>query len=131
MSPIRSVSVLILALAPVPAAAANCQVTPFTLNFGIDGDTRMVVRSGAPCGLSFVQGGPGRTVSAGGINHLGISEPPSHGRATTSGFNAWGYQSQKGYVGKDRFVLDVGGEIMYRRIIAGTSHIAVDVDVVP
>ena len=92
----------------------------------------MVVRSGAACGVSFGPTGPGRTlVSAGGINHLSVSEPPLHGRAVTSGLNRWGYQPQKGYVGPDRFVLDVGGEFMTRRVIAGTSHITVDVDVVP
>lgn len=127
-----SVLVPLLALASGPAAAAaTCQIAPFDLSFGSDGETTMVVRSGAVCGVSFVQGGRGRTVSAGGINHLGISEQGLHGRAGTSGYNGWGYQSQKGYVGKDRFVLEVGGEIMYSRVIRGTSHITVDVDVVP
>ena len=91
----------------------------------------MVVRSGAVCGVSFTQGGLGRTVSAGGINRLAIGEQAAHGRAGTSGLNSWGYVSQKGFTGKDRFVLEVGGEIMYNRVIRGTSHVTVDVDVVP
>lgn len=128
----RIASALLLALAASPAAAAGtCQVTPFQLNFGQDVETRMVVRSGTVCGASFVQGGRGRTISAGGINHLGIAEQAQHGRAGTSGMTTWGYQSQKGYVGGDRFVVESSGEIMYDRVIRGVSRITVDVDVVP
>ena len=127
----RLALVAALSSAAAPAFAANCQVTPYQLFFGSDGSTRMVVKSGAVCGVSFTQGGRGRTVSAGGVNHLAISEQAAHGRAGTQGLTSWGYASQKGYVGPDRFVLEVGGEIMAERILRGTSHITVDVDVVP
>ena len=127
----RLALVAVLLPAAGPAFAANCQVDPFQLFFGSDGTTHMVVKSGAVCGVSFTQGGRGRTVSAGGVNHLAISEPAAHGRAGTSGMTSWGYAPQKGYVGHDRFVLEVGGEIMAERIFRGTSHITVDVDVVP
>lgn len=127
----RSASILILAVAAGPAAAASCHVDPFQVHFGTDSQTHMVVKSGMTCGVSFVQGGLGRTVNAGGINQLTISEQASHGRAGTTGLTAWGYQSQKGYAGKDRFVVETGGEIMGDRVIRGTSHFTVDVDVVP
>ncbi len=129
----RSASILILAASTWPAAAAPgaCHVDPFQLSVGADVETHMVVKSGAVCGVSFVQGGRGRTVSAGGINRLGISEQAGHGRAGTSGMTSWGYASQKGYVGHDRFVVESSVEIMYDRILRGTSHITVDVDVVP
>jgi hypothetical protein len=128
----RLLSVPVVLLTASPAlAAANCQITPFTISFVSDSETTMVVRSGSVCGASFISGGRGRTVSAGGINHLAVFEQGAHGRAGTSGFNVWGYQSQKGYVGRDRFVLEVGGEIMYERVIRGTSHVTVNVDVVP
>lgn len=113
-----------------PAMAATCHINPFELTFTNDSATTMVVTSGSVCGVNFISGGRGRTVSAGGINHLVIAEQGVHGRAGTQGFNVWGYQSQKGYVGKDRFVLEVGGEIMYDRVIRGTSRVTVDVDVV-
>lgn len=133
---LRSASVLALALTATPALAAtsapaNCHVEPFQLNFGVDVETRMTIKSGAVCGVSFTQSGLGRTVNAGGINHMAISEQPRHGRAGTSGFTSWGYASQKGYVGADRFVVEAGGEIMSNRVIRGTSQITVDVDVVP
>lgn len=139
MRHLRSASVLALALAsgpalaapPAPAGPSNCHVESFQLFFGSDVETHMTVRSGAVCGVSFVQGGRGRTVSAGGINRMGVSEQAQHGRAGTSGFSSWGYASQKGYVGPDRFVLEIGGEIMYDRVIRGTSHVTVDVNVVP
>ena len=132
MRHILPASLVIVALSAGPSfAAADCRITPFTLSFVSDTETTMVVRSGSVCGVSFVQSGRGRTVSAGGVNHLAVSEQGMHGRAGTSGLNAWGYQSQKGYIGKDRFVLEVGGEIMYNRAIRGTSHVTVDVDVVP
>ncbi len=83
------------------------------------------------CGVSFVQTGPMRSQSAGGINHLAVSEQAQHGRAGTSGYTSWGYASQKGYVGPDRFVIEAGGELMYDRVIRGTSHVTVDVVVVP
>ena len=125
-----SAAALTVALAASPARAADCQVDPFQLFFGSDVETHMTVRSGATCGVSFMAGGRGRTVSAGGINRLLISQQPQHGRAGTSGFTSWGYASQKGYVGHDRFVVESADEIMYDRIIRGTSNITVDVDVV-
>ncbi len=133
MRHLRSAASLLAAVlwAGPACAAANCQIAPFTLSFVSDSETTMVVRSGSVCSVNFLSGGRGRTVSAGGINHLAVSEQGAHGRAGTSGFNVWGYQSQKGYVGHDRFVLEVGGEIMYNRVIRGTSHVTVAVDVVP
>ena len=125
----RSAAVLLAVLAASPAEAATCHVDSFQLNFGQDIETRMTVTSGAVCGVSFVQGGRGRTVSAGGINHLAIAEQASHGRAGMSGLTSWGYASQKDYVGQDRFTVESGGEIMYDRVIRGTSRITVDVDV--
>lgn len=130
MRQLRSAIALSSALAASPALAADCHVDPFQLFFGSDVETHMTVRSGATCGVSFLQGGRGRTISAGGINRLLISEQPQHGRAGTSGFTSWGYASQKGYVGHDRFVVESAGEIMYDRIIRGTTNITVDVDVV-
>lgn len=121
---------VMVALAASPARAADCQVDPFQLFFGSDVETHMTVRSGTTCGVSFMAGGRGRTISAGGINRLLIAQPPQHGRAGTVGFTSWGYASQKGYVGHDRFVVESAGEIMYDRIIRGTSNITVDVDVV-
>ncbi|MGI3902075.1 MAG: hypothetical protein ACRYGP_26370 [Janthinobacterium lividum] len=127
---LRFAAFLLAGLTASPALAATCQITPFELSFTNDSATTMVVTSGSVCGVNFISGGRGRTVSAGGINHLAVAEQGTHGRAGTQGFNVWGYQSQKGYVGKDRFVLEVGGEIMYNRVIRGTSHVTVDVDVV-
>ena len=130
MRHLRSIAALTGVLATGPALATDCHVDPFQLFFGSDVETHMTVRSGTTCGVSFLQGGPGRTISAGGINRLLISQAPQHGRASTSGFDSWGYASQKGYVGHDRFVVESAGELMYRRIIRGTSNITVEVDVV-
>ena len=47
-----------------------------------------------------------------------------------TGLQRLGLPSQKVYVGQDRFVLEVGGENMDRRVFRGTSHVTVDVDVV-
>lgn len=133
MRPHRSALTLSLCLAAGPALAATspCRVDPFQMSIGSDAATHMVVRSGATCGVSFGQRSTGRSIAAGGINHVAVAEQASHGQAGTSGTSTWGYRSQKGYTGKDRFVIEAGGEVLYDRVIRGTSHVTVDVDVVP
>lgn len=127
---LAALSVPALASAAGPAAA-TCQLTPFQVQFGVDAETHMTVGSGQTCGVSMQMGGRGRTVSGGGPNGMEVGEAPTHGVAKTFGLNAWGYASRPGYTGQDRFVILSSGEIMGERIIRGTSHITVDVDVVP
>lgn len=83
MPHLRFSSLLLAIFTVSPALAATCHITPFQLSFTSDSATTMVVTSGSACGVNFISGGRGRTVSAGGINHLVIAEQGAHGRAAT------------------------------------------------
>ncbi len=73
-----------------------------------------------------------RSAYVGGPGAVSVSVPASHGVASTPTLQTWSYVSQAGYVGRDHFVFDETGEVMTtRRVVRGTSHIDVDVDVVP
>ncbi len=115
-----------------PALAGDCRFDRFSFVFGSDAQTHMVVRSGRLCTISMRMGLAYRSAYVGGPGAVSVSTPASHGVASTPTLQTWTYVSQKGYVGKDHFVFDETGEVMTtRRVLRGTSHIDVDVDVVP
>ena len=115
-----------------PALAADCRIDHFSFVFGSDSQTHMVVKSGRLCTISMRMGLAYRSAYVGGPGAVAVSTPASHGVATTPTLQTWTYVSQAGYVGKDHFVFDETGEVMTtRQVIRGTSHIDVDVDVVP
>ena len=115
-----------------PALASDCRIDRFTIIFGSDSQTRMVVKSGRLCSITMHMGLTQRSAYVGGPGAVSISSPASHGVASTPTLQTWTYVSQPGFVGKDHFVFDESGEVMTpRRVIRGTSHIDVDVDVVP
>ena len=124
-------AVLILVLTAGPVHAAGCRVDPFSAPFGSDVETHMVVRSGQLCGVKMQMGLQNRSANVGGSTGMTISEPAGHGSASVPTPQSWAYVSQPGYVGKDRFVVESSGEVMSRYVIRGTSHYAVNVDVVP
>ena len=124
-----AISILVMA---APALAADCRIEHFQFVFGSDAQTRMVVKSGRLCTISRQMGLANRSAYVGGPDATSISTPPSHGVASTPTLQTSTYVSQAGYVGKDHFVFDVTGEVMTtRRVLRGTSHIDVEVDVVP
>ena len=126
-----AIAVIMVAMA-TPALAANCQIEHFEFVFGTDAQTRMVVKSGRLCTISMRMGLAYRSAYVGGPGAISVSTPASHGVASTPTLQSWAYVSQPGYVGKDHFVFDETGEVMTtRRVVRGTSHIDVDVDVVP
>ncbi len=115
-----------------PALASDCRIQNFQFVFGSDAQTRMVVRSGRLCKISMQMGLTYQQAYVGGPGAISVSMPASHGVASTPTLQTWSYVSQPGYVGKDHFVFDESGEVMTtRRVLRGTSHIDVDVDVVP
>ena len=115
-----------------PALASDCRIDQFSIVFGSDSQTRMVVKTGRLCSIMMHMGLTNRSAYVGGPNAISISTPASHGVASTPTPRTWTYVSQPGYVGQDHFVFDQTGEVMTtRRVVRGTSHIDVDVDVVP
>ena len=115
-----------------PALAGDCRIEHFEFVFGSDAQTHMVVKSGRLCSISMRMGLAYRSAYVGGPGTVSVSTPASHGLASTPTLQTWAYISQPGYVGKDHFVFDETGEVMTtRRVARGTSHIDVDVDVVP
>jgi hypothetical protein len=98
------------------AQAEDCDLARYNVYFGSDGSTTMTVKSGKICDEPLYSGGLR-------IHGLTISSPAKNGTAFTRG-NDFAYRSRPGFTGTDRFVVAVASYL-------GTSHLTVDVDVVP
>jgi len=124
--------VVALVMPATPASAVGCHVDTFSVVFGSDSQTHMTVKSGQLCNVAMTMGLRMRSVNAGGPSDMSVAEQAAHGLASVPNLQNWNYVSRPGYVGKDRFVLQDTGEVMTtRHVYNGTSHITVDVDVVP
>lgn len=132
MKHFHALFVLGLATSPSPAFAVGCHVDSFSFVFGVDAQTHMTVKSGQLCNIAMRMGLRMRSANVGGPSDMSVAEQAAHGVASVPDLQNWNYVSRPGYVGKDRFVLQDTGEVMTtRHVYNGTSHITVDVDVVP
>ena len=116
---------LLLCLQAGPVLAADCTVAPFSTVPGADVTTRWTVRSGHPCQL-LLSVGTGIDVS-----DMRVVEAAAGGTATTPTLNTIRYVPRPGFTGHDRFVVERTAEAMARRVLRGTAHWTVEVDVVP
>lgn len=101
---------LLLGSQGAPALAADCSFAAFSTVPGVDMTTRWTVRSGRPCDMTV---------------------PVNDGTASTPTESRIRYVSRPGFVGHDRFVISRTAESMARRVLRGTAHWTVEVDVVP
>lgn len=132
MHPARCAMILVFLLPTTDLLAAGCSISGYQFVFGQDAETHMVVKSGSPCGSSF-----GKVTSHPALAQIGdasgtaISQDATNGTASVQGNHRWQYMPSRGFTGKDRFVVAISGEMMGRYVQRGTSHLTVDVDVVP
>ena len=117
--------VLLLGLKAAPALAANCTVEPFSTVPGADVTTRWTVRSGHACDLTL------RVGNGIGVSSMAVIKPAAGGTASTPTLNSIRYLPRPGFVGHDRFVIERTAEGMARRVLRGTAHWTVEIDVVP
>lgn len=126
---IRAFSTGVVVLLCCSAAhAADCHIDPYNFTWGSDTSTHMTVKSGHACGSTIGHG------NGSGARQTDISQPAANGTADAPSANSWKYVARKGFTGKDSFVVATTGESMGSktgRVFSGTTHISVDVDVVP
>lgn len=115
---------LLAALAATTPAEAACVVAGSRWFLGNDTTYTLRVRSGEAC-LRPVTLNDG----AAAIHGLRVIEQARHGIGGISGRSNWAYQSKPGYVGADRFVIEIDGEA--RKGGRAKTRIAVDVTVEP
>ena len=112
--------------------AATCSISGYQFMFGQDTETHMIVKSGTLCGSTF-----GKVTSHPALAQIGgptgtvVSEAATNGTASVLSESHWQYVPRRGFVGKDRFVVAISGEMMGRFVQRGTTHLTVEVDVVP
>ena len=108
--------------------AADCHIDTYNFVWGADTSTHMTVKSGHRCGSTI------KHSNGSGATATDISQPAANGTASAPSPNLWEYNARKGFAGKDSFVVATTGESMSgkrARVFSGTTHISVDVDVVP
>ncbi len=116
---------LLLGLRASTVLAATCTFQPFTTVPGADVDIRWAAKSGHPCTLVL-------TVDSHiEVQRMLVVQQAAHGTAATPTLSSISYRSRPGFVGRDSFVIERTAEGMARRVIGGTAHWTVNVDVVP
>lgn len=116
---------LLLGSQGAPALAADCSFAAFSTVPGVDMTTRWTVRSGRPCDMTV-------PVNDGiGVSSMLVVDQAGDGTASTPTESRIRYVSRPGFVGHDRFVISRTAESMARRVLRGTAHWTVEVDVVP
>jgi hypothetical protein len=96
---------MLLLLAATPCRA-DCHVDQFRYFHGSEAPAAMHASSGAPCSMTFVNGGKSN------IDSIAITKQASHGAASWNGSTAYprvSYRSSPGYKGQDEFLIDISG----------------------
>jgi hypothetical protein len=125
MRRLSGVLILWLGLQTSSAFAANCTFQPFTTVPGADVELQWGARSGRPCTLLL------HITGSIGASRMLVARQAVHGVAATPTLSSISYVSQPGFVGHDSFVVDRTAEAMTPRVMRGTAHWTIDVDVTP
>ncbi len=116
---------VLLGLQATSVLAADCAFQPFSTVPGADVSLQWTARSGRPCELLL------RVGNGTGATRMLVVQQAANGTAATPTLSSIRYVSRPGFVGRDRFVIERTAESMARRVIRGTAHWTIDVNVVP
>lgn len=117
--------IFLLGLHAGPVLAADCGFEPFSTVAGADVTTHWRVRSGRACTLLL------KVDSGVEVGDMHVAAAAAGGTATTPSLNTIRYVPRPGFTGHDRFVVERTAESMGRRVLRGTAHWTVEVDVLP